>query len=166
MSASMTATQPRDAARQIALVRAVVALLWAAALALVAGDAGSELPAGVAALVAAYPLIDVAASLRGGGALLRVNAAIGLLATAGLAAAAFGSSTDTTLAVFGAWAVVSGAIQLALSRRALPMVASGAISMLAGLWFIASSDAPVTSLAGYAAFGAVFYLVWVWRLES
>jgi uncharacterized membrane protein HdeD (DUF308 family) len=168
--------------RRIAQLRAVVALLWAGVIAIVAGDAGSDLPVGVAALVTVYPLIDVVASLReatlGGDRVrpLQINAAISLLATTGLAVAAVGSDTRAVLAVFGAWASVSGAIQLAnaLHRRRrgareLPMLVSGAVSALAGLSFIASSrmhDPTVTKLAGYAAFGALLYLLWARHTPS
>jgi uncharacterized membrane protein HdeD (DUF308 family) len=168
--------------RRIAQLRAVVALLWAGAIAIVAGDAGSDLPVGVAGLVALYPLIDVVASLReatlGGDRVraLQVNAAISLLATAGLAVVAFGSDTRAVLAVFGAWASVSGAMQLANAihrrrrgTRELPMLVSGAISTLAGISFIASSgmdDPTVTNLAGYAAFGALLYLLWAHRTRT
>ena len=168
--------------RRIAQLRALVALLWAAAIAIVAGDAGSDLPLGVAALVAVYPLIDVVASLREAnlGAdrvrLVQVNAGISLLAAAGLAVVAFGSDTGAVLAVFGAWAAVSGAMQLAIAihrrrrgTRELPMLVSGAISTLAGISFIASSgmeDPTVTKLAGYAAFGALLYLLWAHRTRS
>ena len=168
--------------RRIAQLRAVVALLWAGAIAIVAGDAGSDLPLGVAGLLTVYPLIDVVASLReaalGGDRVrhLRVNAAISLLATAGLAVAAFGADTRAVLVVFGAWASVSGAMQLANAMhrrrrgtRELPMLVSGAISTLAGISFIASSrmdDPTVTNLAGYAAFGALLYLLWAHRTRS
>lgn len=187
MSASLAAS-PLDvppwpgSPRRIAQLRAVVALLWAGAIAIVAGDAGSDLPAGVAALVTVYPLIDVVASLReatlGGDRVrpLQVNAAIGLLATASLAVVAFGSDTGAVLAVFGAWASVSGAMQLANAihrrrrgTRELPMLVSGTISTLAGISFIASSgmdDPTVTNLAGYAAFGALLYLLWAHRTRT
>ena len=157
MSAQL-ATSPLDTApwpgspRRIAQLRAVVALLWAATVAIVAGDGGSDLAVGVAALIAVYPLIDVVASLReaalGGdrARTLQVNATISLLAAAGLAVVAFGADTGAVLVVFGAWASVSGALQLAgaiqrrrSGSRELPMLISGAISTLAGLSFIASS---------------------------
>jgi uncharacterized membrane protein HdeD (DUF308 family) len=166
--------------RRIALLRAVAALVWAAAIALAAGDdAGPDLSAGLAALVTAYPLIDVVASLaeaaRGGARarLLHVNAAVSAVAVVALAGAAFGSDLGAVLAVFGAWAFVSGALQLAtaLQRRRtggreLPMIVSGGLSALAGLSFVASSgaeDPSLMPLAGYAALGAVLFLVWAHR---
>lgn len=176
MSAQLAAA-PLDVSptpRRIARLRAIVALAWAAAVAIVAGDAGPDLSAGLAALVTAYPAIDVAASLAGGRSrLLRVNAALSALAVAALAVAAFGSDAGAVLAVFGAWAVVSGALQLAAAlhrrrsgARELPMIVSGGLSVLAGLSFIASSggdDPSLTPLAGYAALGAVLFLVWARR---
>lgn len=181
MSAQL-ATAPLDVPptpRRIARLRAVAALAWAAAVALAAGsDSGPDLSAGLAALVTAYPAIDVAASLASGRSrLLRVNAAVSAVAVAALAVAAFGSDAGAVLAVFGAWAVVSGALQLAatLHRRRrtgtpeLPMVVSGGLSVLAGLSFVASSgadDPSVTPLAGYAALGAVLFLVWAHRARQ
>ncbi|HWI70507.1 MAG TPA: DUF308 domain-containing protein [Baekduia sp.] len=185
MSARLAAA-PLDVSptpRRIARLRAVVALVWAAALAIAAGDdAGPELSAGLAALVTAYPVIDVVASLtepaRGGdrSRLLQVNAAIGTLAVAALAGAAFGSDVSAVLAVFGTWAFVSGAIQLAnavhrrrAGTRELPMIVSGALSALAGISFIASSggdDPSLTPLAGYAAFGAALFLLWAYRTRT
>src|SRR4051794_39629363 len=50
--------------RHIACLRAVAALVWAAALAIAAGDdASPRVSIGLAALVTAYPAIDVVASL-------------------------------------------------------------------------------------------------------
>jgi uncharacterized membrane protein HdeD (DUF308 family) len=181
--ATRLAATPLDVSptpRHIALLRAVVALVWAATIAIAAGaDPGQELSVGLASLVAAYPVIDVVASLTeaavGGdrSRLLRVNAAISTLAVAALAGAAFGSDVSAVLAVFGTWALVSGAIQLANAvhrRRAgtpeIPMIVSGALSAIAGVFFIVSSgaDAPsVTPLAGYAALGAVLFLLQAYR---
>jgi uncharacterized membrane protein HdeD (DUF308 family) len=170
-----TASRPR----RIASLRAVVALVWAAAIAVAAGDADTELSAGLALLVTAYPVIDVVASLaeaaRGGEAAnrLRINAALSSIAVAGLAVAAFGSDVSAVLAVFGTWAVVSGLIQLfnAIDRRRkgsheLPMLISGGFSAIAGAAMIASSsaeDPSLTGLAGYATLGAVLFLVWAFR---
>lgn len=95
-----------------------------------------------------------------------VNAFISLAASVALAVAAATADAGTTLAAFGVWAVVSGALQLgaaAMRRRAggreLPMIVSGAISIAAGASFVAGASqdvAQLTNLAGYAAFGAVF----------
>ena len=82
--------------RQVAVIRGLLALAWAAALVLAVGDrvptTGSDLPFAVAALVAAYPAIDVIASLAGAAAdrVLAVNAAISAVAVAAIAASAFG----------------------------------------------------------------------------
>jgi uncharacterized membrane protein HdeD (DUF308 family) len=184
LAPSPLAASPRSVTpRRIARLRAVAALVWAAALAIAVGDdAGSDVSFAVAALVTAYPIIDVVASLSDAAAggdrarLLQINAAISALAAAALAVAAFSSDEGAVLAVFGAWALVSGAIQLAdaigrrrSGARELPMIVSGAVSALAGVSFIASSradDPSVTSLAGRAALGAVLFLVWAHRTRT
>jgi len=179
---SLDVPRASTTSRRIAQLRAVAALLWAIALAVLASDAGADLGLGVAALVAAYPLIDVTASLQeaalGGdrARLLRVNAAISALATVFRAAAAIGADAGAVLAVFGVWAVVSGALQLAnairrrrTGTREVPMIVSGAVSTLAGISFIASSgadDPTLTGLAAYAAVGALLYLLWAHRTRT
>jgi uncharacterized membrane protein HdeD (DUF308 family) len=175
-----------DSPRPIAIVRAVLALAWAAALVIAAGDevpgTSSDVPAAAAALLASYPAIDIVASIAGApgtGAsarALRVNAAIGVLAVAAIGAAAFGAGAGATLAAFGAWAAVSGAIQLGVAvhlrrtqGRQLPMIASGALSAIAGLGFVASAgtgDAHLATLGGYMALGAVLYLLWAHRSRT
>jgi hypothetical protein len=173
-----TASHPR----RIAFLRAAVALVWAAAIAIAAGDGETDLSAGLALLVTAYPVIDVVASLaeaaQGGEAAnrLRINAALSSIAVAGLAVAAFGSDVSAALAVFGSWAVVSGLIQLfnAFQRRRkgsreLPMIVSGGLSAIAGASIVASSgadDPSLTPLAGYATLGAVLFLVWALRSRT
>jgi uncharacterized membrane protein HdeD (DUF308 family) len=181
--AAATPTVERATPRRIAVVRAVLALAWAAALVLAVGDAvkgaDADVPTGAAVLLAAYPLIDVVASLveaaRRGSAtrVLHVNALLSAVAAAVVAWMAFGADAGATLAAFGAWAAVSGAVQfgVALHRRRtvgrqLPMLISGGVSTLAGVMFLATStadDADVTRLAGYAAVGAVLYLVFALR---
>ncbi len=174
-------------ARRIAPIRAVIALVWAAALALAVGDriptTASDVTTAAALLLTAYPLIDAVSSLvearsraNGSTRVLTLNAAIGTAAAAGLALAGFGGDAGATLAVFGAWAALSGAIQLgvALQRRRggdpqWPLIVSGGLSTLAGLSFVAAAgehDAHLTMLAGYAALGAVLYLVWTARARA
>ena len=176
---SLGASRPLDQSQRIANIRAVLALAWAAAVIIAVGSevptTASDLAAGVAALLASYPLIDVVASIAGArhdGAsrnVLRVNAAISTAAVVAIAVTGFGSDAGATLASFGAWAAISGAIQfsVAIHRRRsrggqLPMIVSGGLSTIAGLGFIAQSggnDAHVTYIAGYMALGALFYLL-------
>lgn len=173
------ALRPRDQSQRIALIRAVLALAWAVAVIIaVAGDVpttGADLATGVAALLASYPLIDVVASIAGARYdaasrnILRVNTAISTAAVIAIAATGFGSDAGTTLASFGAWAAISGAIQFgaAIHRRQsrggqLPMIVSGGLSTIAGLGFIAQSGghaARVTYIGGYMALGALLYLL-------
>jgi uncharacterized membrane protein HdeD (DUF308 family) len=174
----------RTIPRQIIVARAGFALVWAAAVVIAVGNkvptTDTELPTAAALLLASYPLIDVVASLVAATftdtRALRINAAVSALAVVGISAAAFGSDAGSTLAAFGAWAVVSGAIQLGMAlhrRRArggqLPMIVSGGLSTLAGLSFIAASrndEAHLATLAGYMAFGAVLYLLWARRDDT
>jgi uncharacterized membrane protein HdeD (DUF308 family) len=76
--------------------------------------------------------------------------------------------------VWGAWAVTAGLVQLivAVRRRELggqwAMIASGGISVLAGLSFLRQAGAPdpsLSSLAGYALLGGIFFLVSALRLR-
>jgi uncharacterized membrane protein HdeD (DUF308 family) len=172
-------SRPLDQLRRIANIRAVLALAWAAALIIaVGGDVlatASDLAAGVAALLASYPLIDVVASIAGARHdcasrnVLRVNAAISTVAVVAIAVTGFDSDAGATLASFGAWAAISGAIQLGVAvhrRRSrggqLPMIVSGGLSTIAGLGFIAQSggnDVHLTYIAGYMALGALLYLL-------
>lgn len=173
--------RPRLSPRRIAFVRAGFALLWAAALALAVGGkvptTATDLPTGGALLLATYPLIDAISSLLGStiadAKVLRTNAAISTAAAVALAVTAFGSDAGSALAAFGAWAIVSGLIQLGIAvqrRRAegrqLPMIFSGGLSTFAGLMFLIASGkdaAHLGNLAGYMALGAVLFLVWAFR---
>ena len=152
----------------------MLALIWAAAVVVAIGDrvptTDAAIPVAAAALLAAYPLIDVVASLasayrRPDATLLRVNATISTLAAVAVAATAFGADAAATLTAFGVWAVVSGAIQFVLALRGtrqVPMLISGGLSTLAGLSFISAAgmhDAHLAVLGGYMAVGAVLYLV-------
>jgi hypothetical protein len=104
-----------------------------------------------------------------------VNALIGILTTIGVAVA-LQKGVPEALMVFGAWAIVTGLIQLILGlrrRRELggqwPMMLSGGQSMLAGGAFIFLAHAPtmgINSLIGYAAFGAFYYLISAIRLSG
>jgi hypothetical protein len=185
--ASLDAPPSREVSqRRIAVGRAVLALVWAAALLIAVGDrvpsTSSDVPIAAGVLLASYPAIDVVSSivgaLRAGAAarVLSVNAVIGVLAIGALAATAFGADAGAALAAFGAWAAVSGAIQFALAigvrrvqGRQLPMLVSGGVSTIAGLAFLASSgsdDAHLAGISGYMALGAVLFLLSAHRRES
>jgi uncharacterized membrane protein HdeD (DUF308 family) len=193
MSASLAANHAaadappsRDVPRRIAIARGVLALVWAAALVIAVGDhvpsTDSDVPIAAAALLASYPAIDVVASIAAAlgadaaGRVLRINAAISALAIAAIGATAFGADAGATLAAFGAWAAVSGAIQLAVALhrrrtegRQLPMIVSGGLSTIAGIGFLATSgmdDAQLASVGGYMALGALLYLLWAHRSRT
>ncbi|MCE3552771.1 hypothetical protein LWC33_15050 [Pseudonocardia sp. RS11V-5] len=164
------------ALRRLYFVRFGFAVVWAALLVLT----GQELGAAGAVLVVLYPLFDAVAAVvdarssRAGSSAagLYVNIAISLLAAVGLGIAA-ASGAPAVLRIWGAWAFVSGLIQLivAISRRALggqwPVILSGGLSVLVGVSFFLSAGQAAPSLvgiAGYATLGGVFFLVSALRL--
>ncbi|MFF9163796.1 hypothetical protein ACF081_26575 [Streptomyces longwoodensis] len=165
------------ALRRLYVVRFVFAVAWAALLLL----GGSELTLSVQLLLALYPAFDVAAavvdarSARAVGPLkgLYANMAVSALAAIGVAVAGTSSVADV-LRVWGAWAIVSGLVQLlvGLARRSMggqwAMILSGGISVLAGASFLrgaAQDDPTLTALAGYATLGGIFFLVSAVRLS-
>ena len=92
-----------------------------------------------------------------------------------LVSGSWGVGPVRTLFVFGIWALLSGAIQLvvAIQRRRTvgaqwPMVISGGLSVLAGANFAfmsASATSSLSTVAGYSAFGAFWFLVSVIALS-
>jgi hypothetical protein len=171
-----TATTIASPLRRLYFVRFAFATVWGALLFATASDLGPV----SATLLVLYPLFDVAAAVvdvrssRGTrpAAGLYVNIVISLLAAAGLAVAC-SSGVPAVLRVWGAWAVVSGLVQLVvgLGRRGMggqwPMIVSGGISVLAGTSFVAqaaAADAALRNLAGYAVFGGIFFLISALRL--
>ncbi|AKU18511.1 membrane protein [Luteipulveratus mongoliensis] len=159
--------------RRLYLARFGFAVVWAALLALTGSDLG--LVAGV--LLVLYPLVDVASAVIDARASrareLRLNIVISAVAALGLALAA-ASGVPAVLRVWGAWAVLAGVVQLVLGlrRRRLggqwAMIFSGGISTVAGASFIAmaSQDDPaLTSLAGYAVLGGIFFLISALRVK-
>jgi uncharacterized membrane protein HdeD (DUF308 family) len=167
-----TLIRPASALRRLYFIRAAFAVVWAVVTIAVAKEAG---PAATALFVI-YPLFDVAAAvydLRSTRTpTLYVNIAVSLITAVGLGIAG-SSGIPAMLRVWGAWAVVAGAIQLivALRRRKMggqwPMIISGGISVLAGVNFVMSASAasPVLNqAAGYAIPGAIFFLISALRL--
>ena len=153
-------------------VRAAFSLIWVA----LAFTVGRQFPVLAAAMLVVYPAWDAAANYvdaaRNGGLLSNPSQALNLVASAltTLAAAlALNYGMNAVLAVYGAWAILSGVLQLATGVRRWttggqwPMILSGAQSALAGTFFIhaASGDKlpGIVDIAPYAAFGAFYFLV-------
>lgn len=157
--------------QRLYIVRFAFALVWAA---LLFGSAGSPGPL-LTALVVLYPLADAIAVLvqrRVGGSprSSRTPEWINIVFSAAAAIALGWASTvsiPAVLGVWGAWAIVSGVVQLltAVARRGLgghvPLVVSGALSVLAGAAFVLqsfSSAASAVGVGGYAVLGGIFFL--------
>jgi uncharacterized membrane protein HdeD (DUF308 family) len=174
--ASPTTPGVVPALRRLYFVRFGFAIVWAILLFATKSDLG---PVSIT-LVVLYPLFDATAAVidnrASGGAGpargLQVNIAISLLATIGVAAAS-ASGVPAVLRVWGAWAIVSGLVQLivGIARRGMggqwPMILSGGISVLAGGSFIAGAskaDPSLANIAGYAVLGGIFFLVSALRL--
>ncbi|WP_293303983.1 DUF308 domain-containing protein [Pedobacter sp. UBA5917] len=104
-----------------------------------------------------------------------VNAVISIATTLGVTLT-LQKGIPEALIVFGVWAILTGLIQLILGLRRRkqlggqwPMIISGAQSMLAGGAFIAMAHQPnqgITTLAGYSAFGAFYFLLTAFRLSK
>ena len=158
--------------RNYYILRAAVSLAWVAA----AFTVGRTSTSAAAALLIVYPAWDALANLgdavRNGG--LRrnpsqaINIAVSVLATIAVTAAIGGA--NAVLGVFGAWAILSGLLQLATGVRRWKsvgaqwaMILSGAQSALAGAFFIVQAGGGNASgpadVAPYAAFGAFYFLV-------
>ncbi|MGB3336744.1 MAG: DUF308 domain-containing protein [Devosia sp.] len=130
-----------------------------------------------AILLVIYPLWDaganyVDAARNGGFARNRIQALNALVSVAAALAVLFALQIglNAVLTVFGAWAVLSGLLQLGaairrwkLSGAQWAMILSGGQSALAGAFFVVQAQQPVPAviplIAGYAGFGAVYFLV-------
>ena len=130
-----------------------------------------------AVLLIIYPAWDAAANYfdasRSGGLAQNRTQAINVvvsLATTLAVVVALQMSMNWVLAVFGAWAILSGLLQLGTAVRRWKsygaqwaMILSGGQSALAGVFFIVQARMPmppsITNVAGYAAVGAFYFLV-------
>ncbi|MFF2132484.1 DUF308 domain-containing protein [Streptomyces olivochromogenes] len=183
-SSTTTTSTTLSGLRSLYLIRVAFSLIWVALVVTTSASlVSTDKPTAIAAvLLVIYPLWDVIATLlerrmAGTGSTDRVgttNMALGLATTAGMIIAVF-STIGSALLVFGIWALLSGAIQLVVAirrRRTVgaqwPMVISGGLSVLAGASFAAMSASATSSLstvAGYSAFGALWFLVSVIALS-
>lgn len=175
---SLPAPSPASWLQRYYFLRAGVSIAWILLAVLI----GRHNPAFAAVLMVLYPAWDALANYidarRTGG--LAANGtqmlnfvisvltavAIGVALTAGMAA---------TIKVFGAWAILSGLLQLATAVRRWKraggqwvMILSGAQSAAAGAFFFkqASSGIPldITTIAPYAGLGAFYFLlsaIWI-----
>jgi uncharacterized membrane protein HdeD (DUF308 family) len=176
-STSGTARTFSASLRTLYFIRFAFAIVWAVVLFLAGGSGGALLTV----LLVVYPLVDAAAVLwqvrsEGASQASRVpewiNVAVSVIAAIALGLVSTVSISSVFL-VWGLWAVLAGAVQLitALLRRSLggqiPQIVSGAISVLAGIVFAATSAhaASPTGIGGYAAFGGILFLVSAIRLS-
>src|SRR6186713_1569039 len=159
--------------KQYYFIRAAFSVAWVVA----AFAAGASSAAVASALLVLYPAWDAAANvvdaLRSGGFNQNRTQALNVVASLATTVAvliALQMNMNWVLAVFGAWAILSGLLQLGTAVRRWKsygaqwaMVLSGAQSALAGAFFVKQATGPatpsITTIAPYAAFGAIYFLV-------
>lgn len=153
-------------------VRALFSICWVVAVLTVAQASAVA----SAVLLVAYPawdaLANVADGRRSGGLAANRTQLLNVVASLAVALALAVALPDMhrVLAVFGAWAILSGLLQLGTALRRWKthgaqwaMILSGAQSALAGAVFIGQARMPadptIATVAGYAGFGAFYFLV-------
>jgi uncharacterized membrane protein HdeD (DUF308 family) len=159
--------------KQYYFIRAAFSVAWVVAA--FAVGSSSSLIAG--ALLVLYPAWDAAANfadaLRSGGLKQNRTQVLNVLVSLATTVAvllALQMSMNRVLGVFGAWAILSGLLQLGTAIRRWrsfgaqwAMALSGAQSALAGGFFMFQATMPavpsVATVAGYAAVGALYFLV-------
>jgi uncharacterized membrane protein HdeD (DUF308 family) len=166
------------ALRKLYFTRAAFSIIWVILIAIFAASNFTV----ARFLLIIYPAWDVLATFldirANQGATSKtpqyINAVISTITTIAVAIA-LQHGVPEALIVFGVWAILTGLIQLilALKRRTIlggqwPMIISGGQSVIGGTSFIILAHDPkmgITSLAGYAAFGAFYYLLSAFRLK-
>jgi len=175
-----TATAGRRPLIRLYLTRGVLAVAWAVAFAQAykGSDTHEALTSATIALLIAYPLLDAVSSAidyrsvpdnpeRG---ITAFNGVLSTLAAISLGIAGATNGTVATLATFGAWAVVSGAAQVAVGIRRRgpelgkqwPMLIAGGLSFIVGIFYAAQAAGNKPSLSVlsvYATGGGVFFIV-------
>jgi hypothetical protein len=154
-------------------IRTAFSAIWVA----LAFSIGQHSPVGAAVLLVVYPAWDALAnyvdmSRSGGMAENRTQATNVLISvlTAVAVIVAWTVNMNGVLGVFGVWAILAGLLQLGTAARRWKrfgaqwaMILSGGQSALAGAFFIVQAHAPmptaIAKVAGYAAVGAVYFLV-------
>jgi len=173
------AVEIANSLRKLYFTRATFSIIWVILVALFA-----KTSMGIASvLLIIYPAWDVVGTLldirANQGAVSKtpqyVNAVISGITTVAVGIA-LQHGVPYALIVFGTWAIGTGLIQLILGLRRRkflggqwPMIISGGQSMIGGTSFIILAHDPtkgITSLAGYAAFGAFYYLLTAFRMSK
>ncbi|OEO33102.1 hypothetical protein VW23_008255 [Devosia insulae DS-56] len=163
---------PANWLKTYAFIRFGFSAVWVAAALLLAPLS----PATAAALLVLYPAWDAAANFvdaqRNGGLSRNLSHLVNVVVSAITTIAvivALSHGMAAVVVVFGVWAILSGVLQLVTAVRRWAsggqwaMVLSGAQSALAGGFFVFSAgtmpNPGIALIAGYAAFGAVYFLV-------
>jgi uncharacterized membrane protein HdeD (DUF308 family) len=172
-SRTPAATGERSTLLKLYLIRGVLAVAWAAAWA----GAHDTLDAVAITLLVIYPLIDAVSSLidhqaQPVGSERRITAFNGVLsALAAIAVGLAGTAGEAAvLAVFGAWAVISGAAQLVVGLRRRgpelgkqwPVLIAGGLSFLVGIFYViqaVGNNPTLDVLSVYATGGGVFFII-------
>ncbi|MBK3663866.1 DUF308 domain-containing protein [Bradyrhizobium diazoefficiens] len=159
--------------KQYYFLRVAFSVAWVVAAFAIAPSS----PAIAGALLVLYPAWDAAANfldaLRSGGLHQNRTQALNVLASLATTIAvivALQTNMNRVLGIFGAWAILSGLLQLGTAIRRWKsfgaqwaMVLSGAQSALAGGFFIFQATTPavpsIANVAGYVAVGALYFLV-------
>jgi len=178
-SVSSQAVEIASALRTLYITRVAFSVLWILLVVTVAKT--NNTLANILFII--YPVWDVVATffdIKANAQAVKktpqyVNVGIGILTTIAVIIA-LQSGIPQALMVFGLWAILTGLIQLILGLRRRkhfegqwPMIISGAQSMLAGGFIIATAQTPnqgVASLAGYSAFGAFYFALAAFRLSK
>lgn len=159
--------------KQYYFLRVAFSVAWVVAAFAIAPSS----PAIAGALLVLYPAWDAAANfldaLRSGGLHQNRTQALNVLASLATTIAvivALQTNMNRVLGIFGAWAILSGLLQLGTAIRRWKsfgaqwaMVLSGAQSALAGGFFTFQATTPavpsIANVAGYVAVGALYFLV-------
>jgi uncharacterized membrane protein HdeD (DUF308 family) len=165
--------------RRLYFTRAAFSVLWVILIALFA-KTSIEIATVLLIIYPAWDVVGTFLDIRANqGSLSKtpqyVNAVISGITTVAVGVA-LQKGVPEALMVFGAWAIGTGLIQLILGLRRRkflggqwPMIISGGQSIIGGSSFILLAHDPtkgITSLAGYAAFGAFYYLLAAFRLSK
>lgn len=179
IAATGQAVETARSLQRLYFVRATFSIIWVILIALFSKTSFET----ASILLIIYPAWDVLGTfldIRANAGTVNkipqyINAVISLI-TAVAVGFALQKGVPEALIVFGAWAILTGGIQLTLAlrrRKSLsgqwPMIISGGQSMIGGTSFILLAHDPtkgITSLAGYAAFGAFYYILAAFRLSK